>query len=643
MILVEQFKTISMEVKVPTTHPVCNPSVLAIEDGWLVLVRALDPVPFQGTHLPYVSSENWLLRYDKDLQLLSSQRLRDERILKDCPEARNGLEDGRLFTWSGQLWVLFSGLRRQNGEYFNTMTLARIDGDSLVEATVIASPYHHTREKNWMPWVLGSDLYLVYSTQPMEIYRYVATGLQRVYQGGVAFENMPGLMSGSSQVIPWGQHYLAITHRRSRAPLFSRLLQKYVTKDPDYQRKKVLFSHYLLLLDRNFNVVGQSPAFRFETEGIEFCAGLACQDQRVLISYGVMDEKARLIELDPANIDHLLGQPERPRNLDRIAPRVTVSPTLPSLDVIILNYRNFQTTAALCLDSLRPQVEGLLPGVCVRLLDNGSPDDSPAHIAAYGQRYPGLVCECLPENLGFAGGMNHAVQQGNGDWVLLVNNDTLFLQGSLLSLVQAMAVAGPDVGAIGPVTNAAGNEQDYFLEGGREQILAAASLFRDHPIHRLLPVYRLDFFCVAVRRKVWESLGGLDTGYGLGYYEDFDFSVRMRRAGYRLMMCEDAFVYHQGGGSFKQSAATKQLIRANRDLFTRRYPEVLLPHKRDGNLATLHLYQELTQAGYPAAFLSERKALRKMALDREMPKSFYKKRQWKKAQAALGFQPGKTA
>ena len=101
------------------------------------------------------------------------------------------------------------------------------------------------------------------------------------------------------------------------------------------------------------------------------------------------------------------------------------------------------------------------------------------------------------------------------------------------------------------------------------------------------------------------------------------------------MMCEDAFVYHQGGASFKQSTSTKRLIRANRDLFTARYPEVALPHKREGNLATLKLYEELLRSGEAATPYMERIALRKWALERAMPKSFSKRRQWKKAKAAL--------
>jgi GT2 family glycosyltransferase len=633
MKLVDQFRLIPASIEVPTSFAVCNPSVMATENGWSVMVRALDPIPYSGPDAPYLSSENWLVGYDKNLRPQSSTRLCDLEVRENCIEARNGLEDGRLFMWFGRQWALFSGLQRSHRGYTNSMILVEVHGDHLRNPIVLPSPHHLSREKNWMPWVLDNELNLVYSTRPLEIYRYTPNGLIRVHGGMAAPKNSGTMMSGSSQVIPWGDDYLAITHQRNRAPLASRLMQKYVTRDPDYQRKKVLFTHHMLLLDRHFNIKAQSKAFHFETEGIEFCAGLASHDERVLISYGVMDEKARLLELDPSHVDRILDQKARRPNIARIIPQVDSDKPLPSVDLIVLNYRNFLGTAARCLDSLWPQYDG--SRIRVKLLDNGSPDSSPADIREYAKQHSQLEYECLTDNLGFAGGMNYAARQGQSEWLLLVNNDTIFLPGSLENLSRALASAGSDIAAIGPITNAAGNEQDYFLEGNPEQIIRAAAVFHQAPLNRLFPVYRLDFFCVAIRRSVWNALGGLDTSYGLGYYEDFDFSVKMRHAGYRLMMCEDAFVYHQGGSSFKQSTTSKNLIRANRDLFTGRYPEVALPHKREGNLETLRLYQHLIESGYPVGQLLERIALRMKALAREAPKSLHKRRQWEKAQASL--------
>jgi GT2 family glycosyltransferase len=628
MKLMDQFGLIPVQVTLPTHLPLCNPSIVSVANGWAALVRVLDPIPFTSQNDPYLSSENWLIHYDDCLRPLARTRLDDSAIRLQYREAMNGLEDGRLFLWKGDLWALFSGLERTRDGFLNTMMLSRVDGDRLTDARVLPSPHGQAREKNWMPWVVQDDLYLVYSTQPLEIYRVDKQGLVRVNGTETKVVKTKTLVSGSSQVIPWGEHFLAVTHQRSRAPAASRFVQKYVMRDPDYQKKKVHFTHQLILLDSHFNIRSRSRPFKFETDGIEFCAGLATKGSRILISYGAMDERARLLELDRAEVDALLGIASSGRCMKRIAPAIETSGTLPSVDAIVLNYRNFSATSAQCLDSLASHFGSEL--IHVRLVDNGSPDSSPQEILEYAHKHPALKFELLPANLGFAGGMNHAAAEGESEWLMLINSDTVFLPDAMERLCRAMSSAPPDVAALGPITNAAGNEQDYPLQGCCDEVLREAADLTGHPLWRLLPVYRLDFFCVAIRRAVWQELGGLDQGYGPGYYEDFDFSIRARQAGYRLMMCEDAFVYHAGSGTFKQSKNIRSLIRKNRDLFTRRFPGVQLPHKRDGNLQTLMVYSELLRQGVSHSMLDDRIRLRAAALRTEAPKSFLKRRRWKR-------------
>ncbi len=206
-------------VAVPTALEFCNPSITGRVGGFSVLVRALDPVPYAGPALPFVSSESWLVDYTENLAVRSILKLDDRDVRQKCFEAIHGLEDGRLFEWRGQLWILYSGLRREGSRYYNTMLICRIEGDRLTDYRALPSPKHLEREKNWMPWVLGEELYLVYSTEPVEIYRVSATGLEFVPNGsGTRHSVAPvggAMMSGSSEVIPWGKgRYLAVTHHR---------------------------------------------------------------------------------------------------------------------------------------------------------------------------------------------------------------------------------------------------------------------------------------------------------------------------------------------------------------------------------------------------------------------------------------------
>ncbi|WP_031596732.1 hypothetical protein [Ferrovum myxofaciens] len=311
MKLTEQFKEAKIiDIKVPTSLAICNPSLVASQEGWDVLVRALDPVPYQGDDCEFLSSENWLVRYHPDFSVRSIFKLNDLDFRNYCREATHGLEDGRLFYWKHQLFGLFSGLRREGNNYFNTMVLSRVDGDHLVDPIVIPSPHGQAREKNWMPYVKNDELYLIYSTQPMEVYLY-AGKLEHLVREEKQHANLTipplggAMLSGSSQLIDWGETSLAVVHHRRKSPLFGKLVMKHVTKDPDYQRKKVLFDHYFIRLDKDFNLMARSKKFQFETSGVEFCAGLALGSQGILLSYGVMDRLARIIHLNNKEFDNI--------------------------------------------------------------------------------------------------------------------------------------------------------------------------------------------------------------------------------------------------------------------------------------------------------------------------------------------------
>jgi GT2 family glycosyltransferase len=57
-------------------------------------------------------------------------------------------------------------------------------------------------------------------------------------------------------------------------------------------------------------------------------------------------------------------------------------------------------------------------------------------------------------------------------------------------------------------------------------------------------------FCGLLRRGTWDEAGGLDEGFEAGTFEDDDFSLRLRKKGYRIVAAEDCFIHHFGNGSF---------------------------------------------------------------------------------------------
>ena len=143
-----------------------------------------------------------------------------------------------------------------------------------------------------------------------------------------------------------------------------------------------------------------------------------------------------------------------------------------------------------------------------------------------------------------------------------------------------------------------------------------------------MPTYRCDFFCIAIRRSAWEQLGGLDLAFGLGYYEDFDFSLRLAAAGFKQMISEDVFILHVGSATFQGSASARALIKRNKKLLRSKHPQARFEHTRLGNWAVLQTYAALKAAGAWTPSLQARLELRQGALVGDAPKSLIKRWLW---------------
>jgi GT2 family glycosyltransferase len=299
------------------------------------------------------------------------------------------------------------------------------------------------------------------------------------------------------------------------------------------------------------------------------------------------------------------------------------------LSVIVLGFKNFDKTTRLCVESLNANPKN--SAIEFLLVDNGSPDDSAGKSQQWCDGHPDFRCLLSPDNLGFAGGMNWGVKHARGKWILLVNNDTLFPANTLEALLQLLNGAPEKIAMLAPVTNAAGNGQRLWAPHfSHSDWLECGHWLNANPTRELIPTYRSDFFCIAIRRDIWNGLGGLDTEFGLGYYEDVDFSLRLKNAGYQQMITEDVFVLHSGSATFKSNPDTKKLIKRNKKLLLSKHPNAQLEHTRLGNLAILECYLTIQADGNWSPALERRWQLRFDALKGDAPRSVIKKWLWKK-------------
>ena len=241
--------------------------------------------------------------------------------------------------------------------------------------------------------------------------------------------------------------------------------------------------------------------------------------------------------------------------------------------IVIVSYHNLDYLR-LCLESIWAKTN--YPNYEVVVVDNASSAEVVNYLQQSTINQPRLRVIYNAANVGFAAANNQGLAAAEAcDYVVLLNNDTVVIGGWLSKLIWHLE-HNPTIGMVSPMTNWASNEAkittDYQRLTGLEPF---ASHYTASRAHRLREVRTLDMFCVALRRTVMDQIGPLDEGYGQGMFEDDDYALRLRRAGYRLACAEDVFIHHWGWASFGQmdQAEYDHLFETNRLRFENKWGE----------------------------------------------------------------------
>lgn len=220
--------------------------------------------------------------------------------------------------------------------------------------------------------------------------------------------------------------------------------------------------------------------------------------------------------------------------------------------VVILNWNGKNDTIA-CLQSL-----GGYPEIIV--VDNGSSDDSVCEIR---KQFPNVRVIETGINLGYAGGNNvgieTALKEGAGA-VLLLNNDTKASPGMLEAFIQS-AKNLPTVGIWGgyPLRHSHPDQLDH-LGGVWNREKGDFDLIGVREKKGFRTEIPLDYVCgcsIFIRREVFEKIGLLETKFFL-YWEEADFGMRAKKAGFEIGICYDAILHHKVSASFTGGSAHKK-------------------------------------------------------------------------------------
>lgn len=199
---------------------------------------------------------------------------------------------------------------------------------------------------------------------------------------------------------------------------------------------------------------------------------------------------------------------------------------LPSLEKV--NYKNFETI----------------------IVDHGSKDGSLEYIK---KNYPKIKLLEKKKNLGFALGNNVGVKVAKGEYVLLLNNDTIVKPNFLNHLVEA--IGDKKTGVVQPKIIFADSKKlqsagTYLTNSGFLYHLGFDKDENDEKYNKTYEIFSANGSCMLIKREVIEKVGLFDADFFL-YFEETDFCWRVWLAGYTINYVPRAVILHKGGKATK--------------------------------------------------------------------------------------------
>jgi N-acetylglucosaminyl-diphospho-decaprenol L-rhamnosyltransferase len=225
-----------------------------------------------------------------------------------------------------------------------------------------------------------------------------------------------------------------------------------------------------------------------------------------------------------------------------------------TLSVILVSYNSRDFLPA-CLESLAENLEAVPHEIIV--VDNASSDGSADWVA---ETAPNVRLIANRENKGYPIANNQGIAVARGEYVLLLNPDTIVGPGVLMKLVEEMNTK-PQVGVSAPALRLpSGRIQVSF--GGKVNVIneAAKKLFRNRLQSRRIErdkrarsVGWLGGACLLCRNEVLKAVQGFDERFFL-YFEDIDLCFRIRALGKDLLYVPALEIRHEGGASTSASS-----------------------------------------------------------------------------------------
>lgn len=279
------------------------------------------------------------------------------------------------------------------------------------------------------------------------------------------------------------------------------------------------------------------------------------------------------------------------------------------VSIVIINWNGIRDLKD-CLPSLR---KVKYPKIEIILVDHGSKDGSIEYVK---KNFPKVKLIEAKKNLGFALGNNVGYEKTKGEYVLILNNDTVVENDFLDYLVETLN--GKGVGIVQPKIIFADTKKlqsagTYLTNSGFLYHIGYDKNPRDKKYNKKSKIFSANGSCMLIKRDVIEEVGLFDRDFFL-YFEETDFCWRAWLAGYSVLYEPRAVIYHKGGratkrlpSSFVNFHSFKNRINALiKNLGSPELVKILLPHLL---LCQLAAFSFLLRGGLKVAISAEQAIL----------------------------------
>jgi len=195
---------------------------------------------------------------------------------------------------------------------------------------------------------------------------------------------------------------------------------------------------------------------------------------------------------------------------------------------------------------------------------------------------------------GFTSAVNEGIKLLKADYYCLLNSDTIVYTNDWLNRIEEVFYSGEDVGLVGPVSNSATSQTIPFRIGTSPAMMSLlVSLYTQQ---RYPETKLVNGFCYFISSKVVKSCGLLDEREFPHYGSEDDYSLKVRKAGFKCKIADNVFVWHKGSASYKDFKHTA-IPRNVKHLFVRHGREYVLGSIKGNALGIQYLKDEIEQEG----------------------------------------------